>query len=38
MAPAAWEELNLAVDMFTRGSETSRRARHGLVRIIQYSS
>ena len=38
MAPAAWEELNLAVDVFSRGSEGSRRARHGLVRITQYSS
>ncbi|KAG2754657.1 hypothetical protein P692DRAFT_20950168 [Suillus brevipes Sb2] len=31
MAPAAWQELNLAVEMFSRGSETSSRARHGLV-------
>lgn len=34
MAPAAWQELNLAVEMFSRGSETSSRARHGLVRVI----
>ncbi|KAG1755802.1 hypothetical protein EDB19DRAFT_1663041 [Suillus lakei] len=31
MAPAAWQELNLAVEMFSRGSETSSRARHGLA-------
>ncbi|KAG2369905.1 hypothetical protein BDR07DRAFT_1266057 [Suillus spraguei] len=31
MAPAAWHELNLAVEMFSRGSETSSRARHGLA-------
>ncbi|OJA17028.1 hypothetical protein AZE42_00569 [Rhizopogon vesiculosus] len=35
MAPAAWEELNLAVDMFSRGSETSRRARHGLAILVK---
>ncbi|KAG1897214.1 uncharacterized protein F5891DRAFT_947804 [Suillus fuscotomentosus] len=35
MAPAAWQELNLAVEIFSRGSKTSSRARHGLVRIIQ---
>ncbi|KAG2146729.1 fungal-specific transcription factor domain-containing protein [Suillus clintonianus] len=34
MAPAAWEELNLAVEMFSRGSETSSRARHGLAILI----
>ncbi|KAG1779822.1 fungal-specific transcription factor domain-containing protein [Suillus placidus] len=31
MAPAAWQELNLAVEMFSRGSEASSRARHGLA-------
>jgi hypothetical protein len=31
MAFAAWQELNLAVEMFSRGSETSSRARHGLA-------
>ncbi|KAG1874537.1 fungal-specific transcription factor domain-containing protein [Suillus subalutaceus] len=31
MAPAAWQELNLATEMFLRGSETSSRARHGLA-------
>ncbi|KAG0709529.1 fungal-specific transcription factor domain-containing protein [Suillus ampliporus] len=35
MAPAAWEELNLAVEMFSRGSETSSRARHGLAILIK---
>jgi hypothetical protein len=36
MAPAAWQELNLTVDMFSRGAETSSRARHGLVGIVQH--
>ncbi|KAG2047430.1 hypothetical protein BDR06DRAFT_963916 [Suillus hirtellus] len=31
MAPAAWQELNLAVEIFSRGSKTSSRARHGLA-------
>jgi hypothetical protein len=31
MAPAAWQELNLAVEIFSQGSQTSSRARHGLA-------